>query len=121
MVTETPSPPKAFTKSDQWLLLVKEMRGNQTENKIWNQIWDIRGRAGRPGRLKSDHTPWPGNFSIHHILLRRCSPGFDFINPDSHLYVSKVTLTLRSQKKILKERFSFRSFLINRHLTSIIR
>ena len=75
MVTETPSPPKAFTKSDQWLdlvrafehrdviaakaftksdqwpLLVKEMRGNQTENKIWNQIWDIRagGPAGRAG------------------------------------------------------------------------
>ena len=149
MVTETPSPPKAltksdqwldlvkafehrdviaakaFTKSDQWLVLVKGMRGYRSENGSqnpweWDRGYPVR-RAGRPGGLKSDHTPWPGNFSIHHILLRRARPGFGFINPDCHLYVSKVTLILRSQKKILKERFSFRSFLINRHLTSIIR
>jgi len=25
-------------------------------------------RAGRPGPLKSGHRPWPGNFSIRHIL-----------------------------------------------------
>ena len=149
MVTETPSPPKAltksdqwldlvkafehrdviaakaFTKNDQWLVLVKEMRGYRGRIKVCTKVctnlkYPVR-RAGRPGGLKSHHTPWPGNFSIHHILLRRCRPGFDFINPDSHLYVSKVTLILRSQKKILKERFSFRSFLINRHLTSIIK
>ena len=142
MVTETPSPPKALTKSDQWLDLVKAFEHRDviaakafTKNDQWlvlvkEIIWKSSGkpiwrypvrRAGRPGGLKSHHTPWPGNFSIHHILLRRCRPGFDFINPDSHLYVSKVTLILRSQKKILKERFSFRSFLINRHLTSIIK
>ena len=71
MVTETPSPPKAltksdqwldlvkafehrdviaakaFTKSDQWLVLVKGMRGNESENRIT----DIRsgGPAGRAG------------------------------------------------------------------------
>ena len=75
MVTETPSPPKAltksdqwldlvkafehrdviaakaFTKSDQWLVLVKEMGGDQTENRIWDRIWDIRagGPVGRAG------------------------------------------------------------------------
>ena len=145
MVTETPSPPKAltksdqwldlvkafehrdviaakaFTKNDQWLVLVKEMRGYRGRINL-KSIWKypVR-RAGRASGLKSHHTPWPGNFSIHHILLRRCRPGFDFINPDCHLYVSKVTLILRSQEKILKERFSFRSFLINRHLTSIIK
>ena len=93
---------KAFTKNDQWLVLVKRMRGYRGPI-IWriNLKYPVR-RAGRPGGLKSHHTPWPGNFSIHHILLRRCRPGFDFINPDSHLYVSKVTLIIRSQKKSLK-------------------
>ena len=71
MVTETPSPPKAltksdqwldlvkafehrdviaakaFTKSDQWLVLVKGMRGDESENGSEN----IRsgGPAGRAG------------------------------------------------------------------------
>ena len=79
MVTETPSPPKALTKSDQWLdlvkafehrdviaakaltksdqwlVLVKEMRGYRSQDRIWNRIWDriwdtgAGGPAGRAG------------------------------------------------------------------------
>ena len=70
MDTETPSPPKAFTKSDQWLdlvkafehrdviaakaftkndqwlVLVKEMRGYQSRDRSQNRIWDTG--AGGP-------------------------------------------------------------------------
>ena len=71
MVTETPSPPKAltksdqwldlvkafehrdviaakaFTKNDQWLVLVKEMRGDNLKMKLKIEL-KISGPAGRP-------------------------------------------------------------------------
>ena len=90
MVTETPSPPKAltksdqwldlvkafehrdviaakaFTKNDQWLVLVKRMRGYRGRI-IWRIIWRINlkisGPAGRPaGRAEVPPYPMAGKF-----------------------------------------------------------
>ena len=86
MVTETPSPTKAFTKSDQWLdlvqafehrdviaakaftksdqwlVLVKGMRGDESENriKIGSEISDPAGRPG--GRAEVPPYPMAGKF-----------------------------------------------------------
>ena len=90
MITETPSPPKtltksdqwldlvkafehrdviaakAFTKNDQWLVLVKETiwksSGNHLET-IWKTNLKISGPAGRPaGRAEVPPYPMAGKF-----------------------------------------------------------
>ena len=77
MVTETPSPPKAFTKSDQWLDLVKAFEHRDviaakafTKSDQWlvlvkgmrgyNLKMDLKisGPAGRPGG-RAEVRPYP--------------------------------------------------------------